>query len=107
MSLYTPRQTRKPGARAARMEIEFPQPITTIGLAVVSAQSVSLAKTTRPRLAGIIPRRRLFDRLDGAPGHAVIWITGPPGCGKTALAASYPEQRTRCRPSDARHAHRR
>jgi len=49
----------------------------------------------------------LFDRLDGAPGSAVIWITGPPECGKTALAASYLEQRTRCRPSDARHAHRR
>src|SRR5688572_24719423 len=64
----------------------------TTGRSVIT-QPVSLAKTTRPSLAGIIPRQRLFDRLDSALGSSAIWITGPPGCGKTALVASYLEQR--------------
>ncbi len=56
-------------------------------------QPISLAKTTRPSLAGIIPRDRLFRRLDDALGSSVIWMTGLPGCGKTTLAASYIEHR--------------
>jgi ATP/maltotriose-dependent transcriptional regulator MalT len=54
---------------------------------------VSFAKTTRPSLSGIIPRERLFHLLDQARNSAIVWITGPPGCGKTALAASYLEHR--------------
>lgn len=54
---------------------------------------VSFAKTTRPSLSGIIPRERLFRLLDQARNSTIVWITGPPGCGKTALAASYLEHR--------------
>ena len=59
----------------------------------MATQAVSLAKTTRPSLAGIVPRERLYRRLDEMPHGSVIWLTGPPGCGKTTLAASYLEQR--------------
>jgi LuxR family transcriptional regulator, maltose regulon positive regulatory protein len=48
---------------------------------------VSLGKTTRPSVAGVLPRKRLFGLL--AKGTPVAWISGPPGCGKTTLAASW------------------
>jgi LuxR family maltose regulon positive regulatory protein len=58
----------------------------------MSSRSVSLAKTTRPSNAGVLPRDRLFTMLDATP-KSVIWVTGPPGCGKTTLVASYLERR--------------
>lgn len=48
-----------------------------------------LAKTETPRLANVLPRERLFALLDGGDGQAVTWVSGPPGCGKTTLVASW------------------
>lgn len=48
-----------------------------------------LAKITRPILAGIVPRKRLFQQLERSRDRPIIWTTGPPGCGKTTLIASY------------------
>ncbi len=54
-----------------------------------------LAKLSRPRLPGSIPRERLFAKLDAAEDKRVIWIYGPPGAGKTVLASSYVDARAR------------
>jgi len=53
----------------------------------------SLAKLTRPRLFGTVARTRLFAALDDRRIRPVVWISGPPGAGKTVLAAGYAEAR--------------
>jgi LuxR family maltose regulon positive regulatory protein len=37
----------------------------------------------------VVDRERLFRQLDSARERGSVWVTGPPGAGKTSLAASY------------------
>ncbi|MFI5295626.1 MAG: BTAD domain-containing putative transcriptional regulator [Thermodesulfovibrionales bacterium] len=48
-----------------------------------------IAKIMRPRLAGVLPRARLFGLLDRGCRSPVVWVNGPAGSGKTTLVASW------------------
>ena len=63
-------------------------------MAQVKQQGIAFAKTTRPVIGSAVRREDLFARLDGISGRTVIWISGPPGAGKSTLAASYVEARS-------------
>lgn len=53
-----------------------------------------LAKITRPVPSGCLPRTRLFRRIDRSRRKSpLIWVCGPPGCGKTTLVSTYIETR--------------
>jgi ATP/maltotriose-dependent transcriptional regulator MalT/DNA-binding SARP family transcriptional activator len=58
----------------------------------MKSKRTSLGKTTRPALAGILPRPRLFGRLDAGRHSPVTWVSGPPGSGKTTALVSYVDQ---------------
>ena len=60
---------------------------------VTTQETIYLAKLARPILQSVLPRQRLFDLLDHLRQKPIIWLAGPPGCGKTTLAASYVESR--------------
>jgi LuxR family transcriptional regulator, maltose regulon positive regulatory protein len=51
------------------------------------------AKLARPTASALIPRERLFARLDRAPASRITWISGPGGAGKTSFVSSYVEAR--------------
>lgn len=52
-----------------------------------------VAKISRPKVAGVIQRERLFLQLDEALHKPVIWISSPGGSGKTTLISSYLDSR--------------
>ena len=55
---------------------------------------ITLAKLTPPRLHAVTRRERLFTLLkEHHRHHPLIWVTGPPGAGKTSLVASYLAER--------------
>jgi len=55
----------------------------------VSDAPPSIAKLTPPRLGPVVVRERLFRQLDEARQRPLVWLHGPPGAGKSVLAASY------------------
>lgn len=52
--------------------------------------SPPLAKFSRPVPSGFLQRERLFRLIDRSRKIApLLWICGPPGCGKTTVASTY------------------
>src|SRR5256885_7675507 len=55
----------------------------------MNPRRVSLGKTARPSLTGILSRTRLFALLDRGREGPAVGVSGPPGCGKTTLGAGW------------------
>jgi ATP/maltotriose-dependent transcriptional regulator MalT/DNA-binding SARP family transcriptional activator len=51
----------------------------------------SLAKLTRPKLHKVVQRDRVYGYFDEARSRPLVWVTSPPGSGKTTAVASYLE----------------
>src|SRR3990170_4052556 len=59
----------------------------------MNQKAIALSKITPPLLSDIISRKRLFRQIDAGLKRPILWICGPPGSGKTTLAASYIQNR--------------
>jgi LuxR family maltose regulon positive regulatory protein len=55
----------------------------------MNGNNESLAKIARPRHRNVYRRTSLFDKLDIARDTSSVWISAPPGSGKTTLISSY------------------
>jgi len=55
--------------------------------------SNSPAKVTKPVLADVLRRERLFKQIDSYRSRPITWVSGPAGSGKTVLVSSYLEDR--------------
>jgi len=47
------------------------------------------AKISQPKISGIFPRTHLFNQLNAHQQQLAVWLSGPPGSGKTSLVSSY------------------
>ena len=54
---------------------------------------ISLGKLRPPRLGRVFDRDLLFAEVDGTTSSPGLWISGPPGVGKTTLVATYLQAR--------------
>ena len=52
-----------------------------------------IAKITRPNVARVLHRKRLFRHLDQSREQQILWMSAPAGSGKTTLAKSYLDSR--------------
>ncbi len=59
----------------------------------MSRIQASISKVTKPRLAKVYPRTRLFRVLDRGRDVPVTWLSGPAGSGKTTLVANWLDSR--------------
>jgi len=59
----------------------------------MKTRSPTIAKVTRPIPTGVYLRKQLFNLLHRKREYQVIWVSGPPGCGKTTLVTSYLEDK--------------
>ena len=59
----------------------------------VTEQAGGLAKISPPAPAKVLARPRLFRLLDRVGTRRILWVTGPPGAGKTTLVSGYLESR--------------
>ena len=67
---------------------------TSVVAEMAAGQSDALLATKLylPALrSGLVPRRRLDERLDGALGQGVVLVVAPAGYGKTVLLADWPK----------------
>ncbi|MEW6053047.1 MAG: BTAD domain-containing putative transcriptional regulator [Nitrospirota bacterium] len=59
--------------------------------AYISGKEPVVFKITKPHIEGIFVRDRLFDVIEKAREFPVLFVTSPPGSGKTILVSSYLE----------------